>query len=581
MAEIEVLRKTTSICPECMEAIEAKIVYDKTENMIKMQKNCKKHGDYEDKLSINPEFYIWKNGYADKLGSRIETAPQNIEKMPIKKGCPFDCGLCNKHKSAPNFMILDITNRCNLNCPVCFANSNKQGRIVEYTWEEVVRIMEFFINQRPYHAALAQFSGGEPTLWKDKKAGKDLVDLVLKAKELGFPHRMVNTNGILMAKNKDFCKRLKEAGLEAIYLSFDAIGPNSAEIYKKIRGVDLTNIKKKMIENCRETGLTGIMLVVTLVKGVNDGEVGYILDFARDNNDVVAGIVFQPVSLCGRITMEEVRQLRYTNSDLMAAIDRYSQGRIGKMFPLAMSSKLTQLLAWFQDLPEWAISAHDDCGWCTLVPIGPDGEWRKLEDYLEIEKAVKWANTVWEMVKKRELPKPSSILEPLKSLGENFGLSKLIEAVGDFSDKMSDIAYRNAMKAYFIAGLARYIKIPDSKSVLADAFYQNAIRLLFNPSLQTSKAMLLNKLMFVGSMHFQDAYNLDVERVSRCVVHYGVLDPNDPNHVLQIPFCTFNTIHRERIEKEWAKKYSKPLDKPIEEIAKETNAIINEISKNK
>lgn len=577
---VEIIRKTTSICPECMAPIEAEIIYDEKLNQIKMLKKCEKHGEFSDRISSNPDYYKWQNGYADTLNSRVLTAPENIEHIPYSKGCPFDCGLCANHKSAPNFLIMDITNRCNLNCPVCFANANKKGRIVEYSYDQVVKIMEFFIRQRPYHAALAQFSGGEPTLWKDKKAGKDLVDLVAKAKELGFPHRMVNTNGIVMAKNLEFCRRLKEAGCEAIYLSFDACGPRAPELFKQIRGMDLTNIKKKFIENCREVGLTGIMLVVTVVKGINDGEVEHIFNFAKENNDVVAGIVFQPVSLCGRITMEEVQNLRYTNSDLMAELERVTEHKIGKMYPLAFSNKLTQLLAWFSNLPEWAISAHDDCGFCSLVPIGPDGEVKKLDDYFDVEKVILWANQVWEMVKKREVPKPSSLMKSLKDLGENFGLTELFNAVGDFSDKVTDIAYRNAMKAYFIAGLVRYVKMPDSKALFADQFYKNVVSLLINPSLQTSKSMLLNKLMFVGSMHFQDAYNMDVERVSRCVVHYGTLDPKDPNHVLQIPFCTFNTIHRERIETEWAEKYSKPLEISVQQQEQETKAFIDQLAKN-
>src|SRR6056297_1416658 len=195
----EILRVTTSICPECMEPIKAEIYVDDSRGehgWVMMKKTCEKHGEFQDKLSSDPELYKWKNS-AVPNSSWVNTAPVNIEKMPKERGCPYDCGLCDQHKSAANLMIIDVTNRCNLNCPICFANSNSQGRIVEYTYEEVVRIMAHFAKQKPNVPAIAQFSGGEPTLHPR------IIDIIDKAMEW-FPHVMLNTNGIRMAKDLDF-----------------------------------------------------------------------------------------------------------------------------------------------------------------------------------------------------------------------------------------------------------------------------------------------------------------------------------------------------------------------------------------
>ena len=353
----EIIRTTTSICPECMEQIKADILIDtsKGENgWVMMVKNCPNHGEFKDIISKSPELYKWKNSYSDEIDSRYSTKPINQINFSINKGCPYDCGLCTDHQSQANLMIIDITNRCNLNCPICFANSNKQGRVVEYTYEQVVRIMDHFIKQRPYQAAIAQFSGGEPTLHPR------IIDILKKCKEMGFQHRMINTNGIKMARSIEFCEKLKEADCGAIYLSWDASSNNSAEVYKKIRGMDLTKIKQKVIDNCRAVGLDGIMLVVTVAKGCNEHEIESILNFAKDNNDIIAGIVFQPVSLCGRITLEDLMNLRYTSSDLIKEIKKVTGYVIDKFYPLAFSSKLTQLLIWFSDLPGWSISANDD-----------------------------------------------------------------------------------------------------------------------------------------------------------------------------------------------------------------------------
>ena len=568
----DILRKTTSICPECMEPIEAEIFIDKEKNWVMMRKHCEKHGDFLDKISVDPDYYIWKNHYAEDLDSEINTtAPINSNLLPIKKGCPYDCGLCTDHQSAANLMIIDITNRCNLNCPICFANANHAGRIVEYTYEEVVQIMKHFIKQRPYHAAIAQFSGGEPTLHPR------IIDILKAAKSLGFPHRMLNTNGIKMAKSLDFCRQLKEADCGAIYFSYDGENP---ETYKKIRGMDLSKLKKKVIENCREVGLDGIMLVCTVAKGVNDNEIKHILEFARDNNDVIAGVVFQPVSLCGRITLEDLMNLRYTSSDLTVEIKKITNGVVDKFYPLAASSKLTQLLTWFSDLPGWAISAHNDCGFATLIPIGKDNEWQNLEDYVDVDELMKWTNSVWDMIQKREIPQPSKFFSSLRGPVEKLGFAKIFDALNEFNDKMTDIAYRNAMKAYYIAGAAKYVKNFELKKLVDDPIYKSVTKLLLNPKLENSKAVLQNKLMFVGSMHFQDAYDLDVARLQKCVVHYGVIDPDDPEHkqVLQIPFCTFNTIHREGIEKKWAETHSKPLEKTPDQHAKDIQTLTDSIS---
>ncbi|MBN2156415.1 MAG: radical SAM protein [Candidatus Lokiarchaeota archaeon] len=572
MTEI-LLRHTLSICPECQKNIKARIVEDG--NLVLMRKTCEEHGDFEDILSKDPELYKWKHSLVNEvLHSRMDTAPQNIELQPFVNECPNNCGLCSQHKSAANLMILDVTNRCNLNCPICYANANAAGHIVEYSYEETVRIMEHFVKQRPYFAPVAQFSGGEPTLHPD------IVKIIKKAAELSFQHILLNTNGVKMAQSIEFCKELKNAYPDlALYLSFDGIEP---ETYKSIRGVDLSKVKRKVIENCREVGITGVQLVMTVCKGENDHEVENVLQFARENNDVVCGIVFQPVSLCGRVTMEDLRRLRYTNSDLTQEIERITKGSLSPkdFYPLGASNKLTQLLSWFSDNPGWAITAHDSCGFATVVQIQPEGGWKPLHEYLDVEGMLTWAGEVWDMVQKCEIPKPtqSGLFSSIEEFAGKFGMKKLIDALGDLTDNLTDIAYRNMMKAYFIAGTLKYIYDLEWRKILDDKFYINVFKLLVYPSLRTSKDMLLNGLLFIGSMHFQDIYNFDIERVQRCVVHYGVLDPDDESHVLEIPFCAFNTLHRERIETKWAKNHKKKLDKTPKQQEVEVQKLIKELS---
>jgi 7,8-dihydro-6-hydroxymethylpterin dimethyltransferase len=159
-----------------------------------------------------------------------------------KLGCPNDCGICPEHHSHTALAIIDITNRCNLKCPVCFANANYAGYVYEPTMEQVIGMLENLRATKPVPAQALQFSGGEPTI------RKELPDMVRKAKELGFNHVEVNTNGLRLSQDVEFAKELKEAGVSTIYLQFDGL---TSDVYKYIRGVDLLDIKMKAIENLR------------------------------------------------------------------------------------------------------------------------------------------------------------------------------------------------------------------------------------------------------------------------------------------------------------------------------------------
>src|SRR3989304_1465933 len=186
--------------------------------------------------------------------------------------------ICPEHKPHPALPIIDVTNRCNLTCPVCFANAAAAGYVYEPTREEIIGMLENLRANDPVPATALQFSGGEPTI------RNELFDFVRKAKELGFRHVEVNTNGLRLSQTVDSCRELKNAGVSTIYLQFDGLTP---DVYKFIRGVDLLETKMKAIQNLREAGFNSVVLVVTLVKGVNDTQLGDIINFAVKNFDVV------------------------------------------------------------------------------------------------------------------------------------------------------------------------------------------------------------------------------------------------------------------------------------------------------
>ena len=160
MTEEEIIRKTTSICPECLQPIPAELFVDPKTNWVMMRKTCKDHGEFKDKISIDPEDYKWGSAYSEKMGfkTNISTKPEYTKSgiKPIKRGCPYDCGICANHKTAPCICLIDVTNRCNLTCPICFANASAKGYVVEPTFDEIVQIMEHFRSMKPHPEFLSK-----------------------------------------------------------------------------------------------------------------------------------------------------------------------------------------------------------------------------------------------------------------------------------------------------------------------------------------------------------------------------------------------------------------------------------------
>ncbi|MDP2689672.1 MAG: radical SAM protein, partial [Deltaproteobacteria bacterium] len=261
-------KEIESVCPECMEIIPATLYPE--DGKVWIRKNCKEHGDFKDIFYGDIDLYLKCEGmwFGDGRG---------IMDPPIKKAtvCPSQCGLCNMHMSHSGLPIIDLTNRCNLTCPVCFANANAAGYLYEPSFDEVVNMLTAIANQRPVRANMVQFSGGEPTV------RPDFLDIVRKARDMDFEYIQVNTNGIKMAE-PEFALAAKEAGVQNLYLQFDGV---TDDVYKKTRARDLLEYKMRAIENCRKVRMD-VILVVTLVKGFNDHQVGDIMRFAINNKDV-------------------------------------------------------------------------------------------------------------------------------------------------------------------------------------------------------------------------------------------------------------------------------------------------------
>ena len=200
---------TTSLCPECTEKIEA-VLFEEDGKVI-MEKTCPQHGEFRDVIYSDVKLYLkmeeWTFG--DNRGVENPAIPEATE-------CPDQCGLCSMHTSHTVLANVDLTNRCNLTCPVCFANANTAGYLYEPDLEGVRTMLQALRDERPVAGRVVQFSGGEPTIHPR------FFDILRMAAEMGFSHIQAATNG-LMFTNLEFAIQAKEAGLHTLYLQFDGV----------------------------------------------------------------------------------------------------------------------------------------------------------------------------------------------------------------------------------------------------------------------------------------------------------------------------------------------------------------------
>lgn len=274
------IARTRSVCPECLQVIPGDICTGE-DGFLYLKKACPDHGSFQT--------LIWEGDLQSYESwdqqSQVSEPPVN-GKQP-EQGCPYDCGLCTAHKRKGCCMLLELTNRCNLRCPVCFASAGEQEP-KDLPLEEIGRQYDFLLSHGgPFNI---QLSGGEPTM-RD-----DLPEIIALGREKGFSFFQLNTNGLRLASEKGYAEKLKAAGLNTVFLQFDAVTDGPYEI---LRGRKLVEEKKKAIENCAKAGL-GIVLVPVIAAGVNEDQVGDILKFALAHMPAVRGVHFQPLSYFGR-----------------------------------------------------------------------------------------------------------------------------------------------------------------------------------------------------------------------------------------------------------------------------------------
>ncbi len=310
---MDIIGRTQSVCPVCLKRIPAERVREN--DCVFLKKTCEEHGSFKT--------VIWR-GEPDYLSWQRQKEPEypRVCQTETERGCPFDCGLCPDHRQQICCALIEVTQRCNLRCPVCFAEAGAEvadqggtrDPMRDPTLEELTDQLRMIWNNTG--RCNLQLSGGEPTV-RD-----DLPEIIEAARSLGYTFFQLNTNGMRLAEDPDYVRALREAGLCTVFLQFDG---TRDEVYRRLRGRSLFETKQKAIENCGRHQL-GVILVPTLVPGINTDHIGDIVRYALKGMPVIRGVHFQPIGYFGRYPVPPEDRDRITLPEVIRALEEQTDG---------------------------------------------------------------------------------------------------------------------------------------------------------------------------------------------------------------------------------------------------------------
>jgi len=542
-------RRTDSLCPECVKEVRASIVEGKTDwrilieghpgeipadiieqdGRILMVKECPKHGRYEDTLSIDSNFM-------QRIESQFPGRDFLAPKTPLRNH-----GTSTIKYGRGSVLTVDLTNRCNMMCEPCFMDANQVGYVHELDFEDIKKILDDAVTIKPRRQLSVQFSGGEPTMHPC------FLDAVAYARKVGYFCVQCATNGIEFAQDVEFCHAAKRAGLRLAYLQFDGTS-NEAHRHRKVG--NLFDVKQRAIDNLYQAGID-VVLVVTVVRGINDGEVGKVVKFAIDNAEKVTVVSFQPISFTGRdenVSDEKRLAKRYTLSHL--AHDMKAQLGITEPMrdwvPLSAMNPFSDFVDLLQG-PDTAFGSlncgcHPNCGIGTILLVNKvTKQMVPLAEFLNIDQLLKDV----QQISDKGLSKPWAFTALALSVMRNFRSEA-------------------APKGYHVPEIIRQM------------ISQIGVRGGEVGASEGDANEFPWRFLFVAGMWFQDLWTYDFRRTEMCIIPYGT-------QMGEISFCAYNTGvgWRQIVEKmfrtattaEWYKTqgrhpiYAKGRNVPLDEPA--------------
>jgi 7,8-dihydro-6-hydroxymethylpterin dimethyltransferase len=502
-------RETDSLCPECVKATRAAVLRGEgdlrrfidehpgeikaqiveREGRIVMRKTCPVHGQFEDVISTDPAFL-----------ARIERLfPGRDFESPLHR--LRDHGSSTIKYGRGSVLTVDLTNRCNMMCDPCFMDANQVGFVHELEWADIQKILDDALDIKPRRQLSVQYSGGEPTL------SPYFLDAIEYARAIGYFCVQCASNGIRFAQDAEFCKAAKAAGLRLCYLQFDGV-TNEANQHRKVG--NLFDVKLRAIENLAAAGID-VVLVVTVVNGVNNDQVGPIVEFAVDNADKVTVVSFQPVSFTGRdedISDEQRARQRYTLSHLAHDLsDQLGQLEpLRDWFPLSAMNPFSDAVDVMQgeaaEFGALKCGCHPNCGIGTVLLVHKKTKQMvPVAQFLDLEQLLRDVQAIADSGRSRTETQIAMGL----SLLRNFKADKAPRGYGVFEcarQLLSQIGARGAK-----------VEVGASEGDAAEFEW---------------------RFLFVAGMWFQDLFNYDFRRTEMCIIPYGT-------QMGEISFCAYNT----------------------------------------
>ena len=501
-------RTTDSLCPACVREARSRILQGgvdlseianshvgeikahivERDGKIVMEKTCPQHGTFSDVMAINPAFL-----------QRIERLFPGRDYFAVTDTL-HNHGTSSIKYGRGSVLTIDLTNRCNMMCDPCFMDANQVGYVHELSLDEVKQILDDAITIKPRRQMSVQFSGGEPTI------SPIFLESVAYARQVGYYSAQAATNGIAFAQDPQFAVAAAKAGLRIAYLQFDGVS-EEANAHRKVG--NLFEVKLRAIESLYRAGID-ICLVVTIVRTVNDDQVGPIIKFAVENCDKISFVSFQPVSFTGRdeeIDDETRARHRYTLSHLAEDVQRQTGATepLRDWFPLsaagAVSDVTDLMLGPGEQWGTMKCGCHPNCGTGTALLVSKKTkEWAPMADVFNVERFFEDARVIADSARSPRLTKIQTALSVLRNYRpgrapSGFSLTDLVKKF----DKQS-------------GGSLGGVGTPADGNRKSDEWL----------------------VLFVAGMWFQDLWNYDFRRTEMCIIPYGT-------QLGEISFCAYNT----------------------------------------
>jgi len=497
------LETTSSICPLCFQ--EGKIhkipaSIVEDEEKVWILKQCQQHGSFKE------IYFSDVNLYKRWMKYKSTGKPNSVIKTSIFN----DPGLYAQHMSQTMLTNLVVTNRCNLRCPYCYMNAGDTGYVYEPPLDQLKIFMQQTRDEKPIGSKSIQITGGEPTL------REDLFEIIQMAKKMGYTHIQVHTNGVKLAENIEYCQRLKDEKVDTVYMSFNGVTKTTNPLIEQ---------HKKVLENLKKVNLN-VVLVPVLIGDKNIQESGKIIRFALDNIDVVRGVHFQPISFCGRaakINDNERKNQRVDYANIMDAIEKEFTGLISRddFYPFSFLFSFSMFIESFIKEPQINMTVHPGCGGSTHIVID-EGKPIPITRFINVEKSITF------------FKEQTTKIGPLRKLRFIASLVKNFDSFKNNTEAPQGFDLKQILKDGAVGG------------------NQFALRKFHH------------KTLFIGFMWHQDVWNLNIDRLQRCIIHYAT-----PEGI--VPFCLYTGLgYGEKIQKkysipreEWEKKTGRSLKDDI------------------